>query len=100
MQVQNRSCRNGCPRFGLSAVEGRSDEHPDAHHSLWVWNLDADLRSTDIGIQNWQDVIDLSLQDPLGIGVQVDVREVPDTRGVEIILVNVTDDPDIRKIRN
>ena len=35
-----------------------------------------------------------------GIGVQMDVRVLADVHGVEIILVNVTDDPDIGEIGN
>ena len=37
-------------------------------------------------------------EDLVGIGVQTDIRVLADVHGIEIIFVNVADDPDIRKI--
>ena len=58
------------------------------------------FRRADSGIENWQDVIDPAFQDLIGVGIQADIRVLAHMHGIQIILVNVTDDPDIRKIGN
>ena len=50
------------------------------------------------GIEDWQDVVDSAFEDLVGVGVQANIRGLADVHGVEIVFVNVADDPDIRKI--
>ncbi len=97
MQVQNRGRRHRGVRFRLLAVEGRRDEHSDAHQS-GIGDLKPNLGGADVGIENRQNVVDAALEDLVGIGVQVNIRVLADVHGVEIIFVNVADDPDIGKI--
>ena len=51
-----------------------------------------------VGIENRQDVVDASLEDLFGIGVQADIGIFADAHGIEIVFVNVADDPDMGKI--
>ncbi len=97
MQVQNGGGRNRGPRFGLFAVKGRGDEHAHAHHA-GVGDFKANFCGAKAGIENRQDVIDPAFEDAVGIGVQVDIRVFADAHCVEIIFVNVADDPDIREV--
>src|ERR1039458_3826879 len=99
MQVQNGSGGNWGPCFRLLPVERGSNEHAHAHRS-WIRHFEPNLRSTEAGIENRQDVIDPPFADMVGIGVQPDIRVLTDVHRVEIVLVNVTDDPDIRQIRD
>ena len=97
MQVQNGGGRNRRARFGLLAVEGRGDEHSHPHHSR-VSDFDPDLCRADIRIEYRQNVVDPAFEDLLGIRVQPDIGELADMHRIEIVFVNVADDPDIRKI--
>src|ERR1700722_18199023 len=99
MQVQNGASWNCCPHFRLLAVEGRGNKHANAHRS-WIWYFEPHLRSAEAGIENRQDVIDAPFEDPVWVGVQADIRILADAHGVEIIFVNIADDPHIRKIRD
>src|SRR3984957_16956111 len=99
MQVQNRGRRNCRPYFRLLPIKGRSYEHSDAHQSR-VGDFDPDLGGADTRIENRQNVVDPSLKDFIGIRIQLNIRSLSDVHRVEIILVNIADDPNIRKIRD
>ena len=97
VQMQNGSGGNGAPHFRLLPVKSGGDEHAHAHHS-GVGDFEPNFCGAEIGIENRQNIIDASFEDLIGIGIQADVRILADVYGIEIIFVNVTDDPDIRKI--
>ena len=65
-----------------------------------IGHFEANFCRAEAGIENRQYVIDPSFEDFVGISVQVDIGVFADVHRVEIIFVNVTDDPDIGKIRN
>ena len=65
-----------------------------------VGDFEANFGGAEAGIENRQNVVDPALEDLVGIGVQMDVGVFADVHRVEIIFVNVADDPDIRQIGN
>ena len=84
-------------RLRLLAVERGRDEHSDAHQA-GIFHLEAHLGGAQAGIENRQNVVDAGLEDLIGIGAEMDIGRVADAHGVEIIFVDVADDPDIGKI--
>jgi hypothetical protein len=99
MKVQDGSGWNCRARFRLLAVERGRDEHSDAHLSR-VLQLQTYFRGAKVGIENWQDVIHAALEYLVGIGIEMDIGSVADAHGVEVIFVQVADDPDVREIGN
>src|SRR5579863_6241021 len=95
--MQNGGGGDGSPGFRTLAVEGRGYKHADAHGPR-VGDLDADFRGTNAGIENGQDVVDAAFENFAGVGIQVDVRDIADVDGVEIVFINIADDPDIGEI--
>ena len=97
MQVQNRVGGNRNVHFRRAAVKRSRREHAHTHHPR-IGHLQPNLRRAETRIKNRQDVIDAALQNLAGICVQPDIGILPDVYGIEIVFINVANDPDVRKI--
>jgi len=97
VQVQNRTGWDCGLGFRLLAVERGGDEHSDAHQA-GILHLNTHLSGTEAGIENGKNVVDATLEDPVGIGIETDVGRVADAHRVEIIFVNVADNPDVGQV--
>src|ERR1039458_8591348 len=97
MQMQNGGGGNRAARFRLLAIESGGHEHAHAHQ-IGVGHFQPNFRSADRGIENGKYVVDAAFQNLVGISVQMDIGILADVYGVEIVFVNIADDPDIRQI--
>src|SRR5580658_5471386 len=97
MQMQDGRGGNSSPHLRLLAVESRGDEHPYAHDS-WIRDFKAYFCRMQRGIENRQNVIDAAFEHLAGVSVQTDIRIFADVHRIEIIFVDIADDPDKRKI--
>ena len=97
VQVKNGGGGNGGVSLGMASVECGRGEHADANHS-GIFHFDPDLGGVDVGIEDGEDIVDASFERLVGKRVQANLGLVADADGVEIIFVNVADDPDIGKI--
>src|SRR5580704_794570 len=99
VKVQNRGSGNGGVSLRLFAEECGAGKHADPHHSR-ILHLQTYFCGTDAGIENRQNVIDASLEGLVRIRIEMDLGSLADADRVEIVFINVADDPDVGKIGN
>ena len=76
-------------------MECGSDEHADAHQS-GIFDLETDLRGTDRGIENRAYVADPRFENLAGVGIETNIRIISNLNLRQRILINVTNNPDMR----
>ena len=77
-------------------MERGGDEHAQAQHARIV-HFQPDFRRANIGIENRADVADPALQNPVRIGVQMDVGELAQRTYGQIVLIDIAEDPDVER---
>src|SRR5262245_6449755 len=79
------------------AVERRGHEHADAHQPR-ILHLEANLRSTDIRVENRSDIVDSRFEYSAGIRVQTHVRVFTGVDLLQIVLIYIANDPNLGEI--
>src|SRR5438067_1695523 len=98
MQMQSCRSRYAGVFFLPRAVENGSNKHSDAYET-GIRYLQPDLGSTDVWIEDWPDVPDSPREDPIRIGIQMNIRILAETHLRQIVLVHVAKYPDARHVR-
>ena len=69
VQMQNGSGGNGSVRFRFFPVKGSGDEHAHAHDA-GIGDFQSNFSGVKIGIEDRQNIIDSSFENPIGVGIQ------------------------------
>src|SRR5262249_26867739 len=77
VQVQDRRCGNDGALLEILAMKGGGHKHTEAKHA-GVVELQPDLRSTKVRIQDRRNVADSRFQDSVGVSVQADISVFAD----------------------
>jgi len=93
--MQNGRGGNGSPRFGLLPVERAVTNMPTA--SCRVGDFEPNLGRVIVGSRTGR-MLPIRPFKTCGISGQVNIRILARMYGVEIVFVNVADDPHIRKV--
>src|ERR1700751_66130 len=99
MQVQHSATRDHGVGLTVQPVKRGGDKHASTHHA-GICYFDSNFSRAGITIEDLSYVADAAVKNTAWIGVQFHVRCVTEAHGREVIFINITDDPDSRKIRN
>src|SRR5262249_7059751 len=91
--MQDGRSGNGCTAFLFPVMEGRVNEHSDAHDEPRIVHLDSDFCSSKAEIEDRGDVADPAGKHSSGIGVQANFRILTDAHACKIVLIDITENP-------
>ena len=83
----------------MPAIKRGCNKHSHAHNP-GIRHLQTNFRGVHGWIEHGQNVIDPSFDNLIRISIQMDIRKLTHTHRVQIVFVNVANDPDISKIGN
>src|SRR5579863_5045602 len=96
--MQNGGSRDGGAGFALFSVEGGGGEHADAHDSCGVGDFEADFGGAKVGIEDGENVVHAGFEGFAGKSGEVNVGGIADAHGVQVIFIDVADDPDVGQV--
>src|SRR5579864_8101266 len=97
--MQNRAGGNRRVKFFIQTVESSCHEHSQPQGSR-ILDLQPDLGSSNVGIQDGAEVIDAALENHVRVGAQMNVGVLTQANEGQVILINVAHYPDARQIRD
>ena len=97
--MQDRRRQNYGAGLFLQAMKRGRNEHSGTHEAR-VAQLEPNFCSSQIRIEDGAEIADAGGEDPARVGVQTDFGKLSKMDIRKIVLVHVTKNPDIGKVRN